>query len=202
MIERDLPLVAAQGIGQYNLGEWPCIGQRADLVAAGVSCRRLQLRLPRQLQGHRDDAGYRCGTDAELLDALVELIAEPFDLLAQISLQPQGSSTGLCLGSLDLSVVHCFTAAQHRLLDLLRQHGAGCPEVVANRVDLPGDAPEEVEVAIERARLCTLEALADEMVDLDNRRRLTMPVDATVALLEPCRRKRDLHVHHAMTLKL
>ena len=82
-----------------------------------------------------------------------QLLAQPLDLLAKVALELQRRPAGFGLRPVHLPVVDDRAPAEHRLLDLLREHRSDGAEVVADRVDLLGDAPEEVEVAVERAWL-------------------------------------------------
>jgi hypothetical protein len=124
--------------------------------------------------------------DAQLGDALVETFPQPGDLGAKIALDLQDLALGraLLLGSIGIERV---AVAQHRLLDLFGYHGADAAEVFADLLDLPRRDVKELEIALKRPRGRLLIALADEVMDEDLRRTLSMAVDAAISVLEPVR---------------
>ena len=149
VIEGDGPFGPVQRVGQSNLRQRPGVGQSADTVAACTACGRFQFGLAGQLQRDRDHPCNGGRRDAKLFDAFIELLAQLLDVLAKIAFQLQRCPAGPCLCLFDLPIVHDLTPAEHGFLDLLRQHRSGGAQVVANGVDLLGDAPEKIEIAIE-----------------------------------------------------
>ena len=204
VVEGDRPAAAVHPVDQVARGQRPAVRQVGHVPGADLLAGH-ELRLVRDPQRLVDDAGDAVGRDPELVDRLdhaVAKLAQPLALLAQVALDllQLGAGAGSSASS-GTSLEPCL-AAEHRLLDLAGEQLAGDADVVLDLHPLARHADEELEVALERARRRLLVALADEVVDQDDRARLAEAVDAAVPLRELCRRERDLEVDDPVAVVL
>jgi hypothetical protein len=160
----------------------------------------LQARLAGQRQPDAYHALDGVRGEVEALDALVESLTQPSDLLTQVALELEHPSLRRAL--LGLFGLQPTTMPRHGLFDLGGDHRAHVAEIVTDRLDLLGRHRQELQVGLQRARLGLAPASPDEVVDQHLRAGLAVPVNAAVALLETVGIPRNLDMHHPVTVAL
>ncbi len=162
-----------------------------------------QRELAREAQRRRDDPLDAVRREVERLAALLEVVAQARQALPHPPLltdqRPQRPRVA------EAALVERPPPAQHRLLDLRRDHRGRAAQVLADLLDLAHHAREEVEIALQGAvgrSAPRLPAGADAVVDEHRFGGLAVAVDAAIALLEAVRIPRDLRVREQVALAL